>query len=48
MNRELRVLDAGGFTTVQDGGRPGLAHLGVPRSGWLDDPAARIAYRLAG
>jgi biotin-dependent carboxylase-like uncharacterized protein len=36
------------LTTVQDDGRPGLAHLGVPRSGWLDPRAARLANRLVG
>ena len=48
MSRELRVLDPGVLTTVQDDGRPGLAHLGVPRSGWLDPHAARMANRLVG
>ena len=48
MSRALTVLDAGPLTTVQDGGRPGYAHLGVPRSGWLDAPAARLANRLVG
>ena len=46
--RALTVLDPGPLTTVQDGGRPGLAHLGVPRSGWLDAPAARLGNRLVG
>jgi biotin-dependent carboxylase-like uncharacterized protein len=46
--RTLEVLDAGALTTVQDLGRPGFAHLGVPRSGALDQPALRLANRLAG
>ncbi|QIK66794.1 biotin-dependent carboxyltransferase family protein [Nocardioides sp. HDW12B] len=46
--RALDVLDAGMLTTVQDAGRPGLAHLGVPRSGWLDAGSARLANRLVG
>ena len=46
--RSVVVEDAGALTTVQDAGRPGLAHLGVPRSGWLDAPAARLANRLVG
>ncbi len=46
--RELRVHAAGVLTTVQDAGRPGLAHLGVPRAGWLDPVAARLANRLVG
>ncbi|HEX4059988.1 MAG TPA: biotin-dependent carboxyltransferase family protein [Streptosporangiaceae bacterium] len=38
----------GALTTVQDAGRPGLAHLGVPRSGALDPDAHRRANRLVG
>ncbi|MFI5838704.1 biotin-dependent carboxyltransferase family protein [Catenuloplanes sp. NPDC051500] len=44
----LEVIRAGVRTTVQDLGRPGLAHLGVPRSGALDRGALRCANRLAG
>jgi biotin-dependent carboxylase-like uncharacterized protein len=47
MNR-LRVVSAGPLTTVQDRGRLGLAHLGVPRAGPLDRPAAELANRLVG
>jgi biotin-dependent carboxylase-like uncharacterized protein len=46
--RSLHIVGTGAQTTVQDAGRPGLAHLGVGRSGWLDDPAARLANRLVG
>jgi biotin-dependent carboxylase-like uncharacterized protein len=46
--RVIEVTDAGALTTVQDLGRPGLAHLGVPRSGALDEPALRLANRLVG
>jgi biotin-dependent carboxylase-like uncharacterized protein len=46
--RALDVLDPGVLTTVQDLGRPGFAHLGVPRSGALDGPALRLANRLVG
>ena len=46
MTRSLTFLDPGPRTTVQDAGRPGLAHLGVPRSGWADPGAARLANRL--
>jgi biotin-dependent carboxylase-like uncharacterized protein len=46
--RLLVVLDPGALTTVQDLGRPGHAHLGVPRSGALDEPALRLANRLVG
>ncbi|MEV6521869.1 biotin-dependent carboxyltransferase family protein [Longispora sp. NPDC051575] len=42
------VVRAGALTTVQDLGRPGLAHLGVPRSGALDTPAHVLANRLVG
>ncbi|MDG4866153.1 allophanate hydrolase subunit 2 family protein, partial [Streptomyces sp. T-3] len=38
-DRALAVVRAGALTTVQDEGRPGHAHLGVPRSGALDLPA---------
>lgn len=44
----LRVLDAGLLTTVQDAGRVGWAHLGVPRAGYLDRAAATFANRLVG
>ncbi|MEU0440824.1 biotin-dependent carboxyltransferase family protein [Streptomyces sp. NPDC006186] len=47
-DRALAVVRAGALTTVQDGGRPGYAHLGVPRSGALDAPAAALANRLVG
>jgi biotin-dependent carboxylase-like uncharacterized protein len=48
VSRALTVVDAGPLTTIQDAGRRGYAHLGVPRSGWLDAPAARLANRLVG
>ncbi|GAA4939730.1 biotin-dependent carboxyltransferase family protein [Actinoplanes utahensis] len=44
----ITVLRAGPLTTVQDLGRPGYAHLGVPRSGALDQPALRLANRFVG
>ncbi|WP_069883965.1 biotin-dependent carboxyltransferase family protein [Streptomyces luteocolor] len=47
-DRAFAVVRAGALTTVQDLGRPGHAHLGVPRSGALDLPAARLANRLVG
>lgn len=46
--RVLRVEDAGMLTTVQDLGRPGHAHLGVPRSGAVDPDALRLGNRLVG
>ncbi|MFG2575209.1 biotin-dependent carboxyltransferase family protein [Streptomyces sp. NPDC048481] len=47
-DRALVVVRAGALTTVQDRGRPGYAHLGVPRSGALDRPAAALVNRLVG
>ncbi|MFF4645034.1 biotin-dependent carboxyltransferase family protein [Streptomyces sp. NPDC001389] len=44
----LLVVRAGALTTVQDLGRPGYAHLGVPRSGALDTAAHALANRLVG
>ncbi|WP_045691982.1 biotin-dependent carboxyltransferase family protein [Streptomyces rubellomurinus] len=44
----VTVVSAGLLTTVQDLGRPGHAHLGVPRSGALDRPAHLLANRLVG
>ncbi|HZI96953.1 MAG TPA: biotin-dependent carboxyltransferase family protein [Actinomycetales bacterium] len=46
--RELRVLATGPLTTVQDVGRPGLAHLGVSPSGAADRGALALANRLVG
>ncbi|KOX05095.1 allophanate hydrolase [Streptomyces sp. NRRL B-1140] len=47
-DRALAVVRAGALTTVQDAGRPGHAHLGVPHSGALDRPAADLVNRLVG
>src|SRR5690606_19232089 len=47
-DRALAVVRAGALTTVQDQGRAGHAHLGVPRSGALDGPAAALVNRLVG
>lgn len=44
----LEVVAVGPSVLVQDQGRPGWAHLGVPRSGALDAPAAALANRLVG
>ncbi|ANH40048.1 KipI antagonist [Nocardioides dokdonensis FR1436] len=46
--RTAEVLSGGPLSTVQDLGRPGFAHLGVPRAGPLDRPAAALAHRLVG
>ena len=44
----LGVEEAGLLTTVQDGGRSGLAHLGVPGAGPADPLAHALANRLVG
>ena len=44
----LEVIRAGLHTTVQDGGRWGHQHLGVPVGGALDLPALHRANRLVG
>jgi biotin-dependent carboxylase-like uncharacterized protein len=44
----LTVHDPGPLSTVQDLGRTGHAHLGVPPSGALDVPAYDLANRLTG
>ena len=41
-------MAGGARTVITDLGRPGLAHLGIPRSGALDPPALRLANRLVG
>ncbi|MCG8919569.1 biotin-dependent carboxyltransferase family protein [Actinokineospora sp. PR83] len=48
MRRAVTVLAPGPSALVQDLGRPGYAHLGVPPSGALDAPSLRLANRLAG
>lgn len=44
----IEVLDSRPLTTVQDRGRPGLAHLGVPPSGAADRRAYELGNRLVG
>lgn len=44
----MLVERAGTLTTVQDMGRPGLAHLGVPRAGAVDLPSLARANALVG
>ena len=44
----IRVVEPGWSTTVQDGGRHGLAHLGVPSSGMVDPGLAALVNRLVG
>jgi biotin-dependent carboxylase-like uncharacterized protein len=44
----IRVRSPGPLTCVQDLGRPGLAHLGVPAAGAVDRRAFGLANRLVG
>ncbi len=44
----IEVLKPGLATTVQDAGRPGYYHLGIPLSGALDQYALRLANLLVG
>lgn len=44
----IELLSPGPLATVQDLGRPGLADLGVSRSGAFDRAALRLANRLVG
>lgn len=44
----FKVLHPGLLTTVQDLGRPGYFHLGIPMSGAMDRYAARAANLLVG
>jgi biotin-dependent carboxylase-like uncharacterized protein len=46
--RVLEVVRTGPLATVQDLGRPGLAALGVGRSGAVDPASLRLANRLLG
>src|SRR5436190_23369573 len=48
MTAALRVLVPGLMTTLQDLGRPGFQHLGVPVSGALDHVSLRAANLLVG
>ncbi|MBO3749063.1 biotin-dependent carboxyltransferase family protein [Streptosporangiaceae bacterium NEAU-GS5] len=44
----IHVVSPGAYATIQDLGRPGYAHLGVPRSGAADVDSLRLANRLVG
>lgn len=46
--RQITILRSGSLTLVEDGGRPGLAHLAIPPSGVLDRKAWKLANRLVG
>jgi biotin-dependent carboxylase-like uncharacterized protein len=46
--RSLEIVDVGWSTTIQDQGRRGLAHLGVPTAGAIDGGLAALVNRLVG
>jgi len=48
MTTTIEVVQSGALTTIQDLGRPGLGHLGIPRSGAADRRSLRRANRLVG
>jgi biotin-dependent carboxylase-like uncharacterized protein len=48
MTAQIEVVRAGALTTIQDLGRPGLAHLGIPRAGAVDRDSLKLANRLVG
>ena len=45
---QIQVVAPGPLTTIQDLGRPGWAHIGVPRSGAADRASLKLANRLVG
>jgi biotin-dependent carboxylase-like uncharacterized protein len=48
MSGKAEILATGPFATIQDLGRPGLAAIGVGRSGAADRGSLRLANRLVG
>ncbi|MBD2758741.1 biotin-dependent carboxyltransferase family protein [Yimella sp. cx-573] len=48
MTSAIEVLSVGGLITLQDLGRPGHAHLGVPTGGAVDRHSLHSANRLVG
>jgi biotin-dependent carboxylase-like uncharacterized protein len=44
----IEVLHPGPLSTIQDLGRPGLAHLGIPGSGAADQRSLALANRMVG
>jgi biotin-dependent carboxylase-like uncharacterized protein len=44
----VEIVKPGLLVSLQDTGRPGLAHLGIGRAGAFDAPALRLANALAG
>ena len=45
---KLTITHAGSMTTVQDAGRFGMAHWGMPVAGFMDAPAAHLANHMVG
>lgn len=48
MTALIEIVESGWATTIQDSGRPGFAHLGVPSSGFVDPALAGLTNRLVG
>ncbi|KJK53061.1 allophanate hydrolase [Lentzea aerocolonigenes] len=48
MNRKITIIRTGPQALIQDLGRPGNAHLGVPPSGAVDPDSLKLANRLVG
>ncbi len=46
--RFVEVLDPGLLSLIEDGGRPKVAAMGIPRAGAADPDAMRLANRLVG
>lgn len=46
MKDSIRILRTGFYTSIQDEGRFGYAHLGIPESGAMDKKAMQLANRL--
>jgi biotin-dependent carboxylase-like uncharacterized protein len=44
----IEVVSPGALTTIQDLGRPGWAHIGVPRSGAADRESLKLANQIVG
>lgn len=45
---KLKVIDPGIFTTIQDSGRFGFRHYGIPVSGVMDEYSYRLVNRIVG
>ena len=45
---KIKIIEPGFFSTIQDGGRIGHRHKGVPLSGPMDKKAFEFAHKLVG